>query len=156
MSGLFDADGNPDSGWLADPGASLQTMLANPAQRNALIAFVDEAMGGFGDLARGVVATGELRGDLLHPREPVLALARDMVEQRAKVAGTAGLQAPAVERIAEALPAGIQPGRRAGIAERLAPHAPVAARERLEIVRCLCHASSAVARMLATRRWRRH
>ncbi len=44
--GLFDADGNPDSGWLADPGASLQTMLANPAQRNALIAFVDEAMGG--------------------------------------------------------------------------------------------------------------
>lgn len=44
--GLFDAEGNPDSDWLADPVASLKTMLANPAQRAALIAFVDEAMGG--------------------------------------------------------------------------------------------------------------
>lgn len=44
--GLFDAAGNPNQGWFANPEASLKTMLANEAQREALIAFVDEAMGG--------------------------------------------------------------------------------------------------------------
>jgi hypothetical protein len=44
--GLFDASGNPNQGWFANPEASLRTMLADAAQRQALIAFVDEAMGG--------------------------------------------------------------------------------------------------------------
>lgn len=44
--GLFDAAGNPNQGWFANPEASLKNMLADPAQRAALIAFVDEAMGG--------------------------------------------------------------------------------------------------------------
>jgi large repetitive protein len=44
--GIFDAGGSPNQGWLADPGASLKTMLASPAQRAALIAFVDDALGG--------------------------------------------------------------------------------------------------------------
>ena len=44
--GIFDADGNPNQGWFADPGASLKTMLFSPAQRGALIAFVDDALGG--------------------------------------------------------------------------------------------------------------
>ena len=44
--GLFDASGNPNGDWFAHPEASLKTMLADPAQRAALIAFVDEAMGG--------------------------------------------------------------------------------------------------------------
>ena len=44
--GIFDADGSPNQGWFADPEASLKSMLANEAQRDALIAFVDEAMGG--------------------------------------------------------------------------------------------------------------
>ncbi|MGE4052638.1 MAG: hypothetical protein AB7F38_16320, partial [Piscinibacter sp.] len=44
--GLFDAAGNPNQGWFANPEASLKTMLADEAQREALIAFVDDAMGG--------------------------------------------------------------------------------------------------------------
>ncbi|MFT3666668.1 DUF6603 domain-containing protein [Piscinibacter sp.] len=44
--GLFDANGNPNQGWFAHPEDSLKNMLADPAQRAALIAFVDEAMGG--------------------------------------------------------------------------------------------------------------
>lgn len=44
--GIFDADGSPNQGWFAHPEESLKDMLANPAQREALIAFVDEAMGG--------------------------------------------------------------------------------------------------------------
>ena len=44
--GLFDSHGNPNGGWFADPEGSLKTMLSDPDQRAALIAFVDEAMGG--------------------------------------------------------------------------------------------------------------
>nr|MBA3774065.1 hypothetical protein [Ramlibacter sp.] len=44
--GLFDSAGNPSGGWLADPEGSLKTMLFDPGQRAALIAFVDEAMDG--------------------------------------------------------------------------------------------------------------
>jgi len=44
--GLFDADGDPNQDWFANPEQSLKTMLANPAQREALMAFIDEAMGG--------------------------------------------------------------------------------------------------------------
>ncbi len=44
--GIFQADGSPNQGWFARPEDFLKSMLADPAQRNALIAFVDEAMGG--------------------------------------------------------------------------------------------------------------
>ena len=44
--GIFDAGGNPNQGWFAHPEDSLENMLANEAQRAALIAFVDEALGG--------------------------------------------------------------------------------------------------------------
>lgn len=44
--GIFDSSGNPNQGWFANPEASLKNMLANEAQRDALIAFVDEALGG--------------------------------------------------------------------------------------------------------------
>ena len=44
--GLFDASGNPNQGWFAHPEDSLKRMLASEAQREALIAFVDEALGG--------------------------------------------------------------------------------------------------------------
>ncbi|MDB5750809.1 MAG: putative transcriptional activator SRCAP-like protein, partial [Ramlibacter sp.] len=44
--GIFDAHGNPNQGWFANPEAALKNMLANEAQRSALIAFVDDAMGG--------------------------------------------------------------------------------------------------------------
>ena len=44
--GLFDADGDPNQDWFANPEQSLKSMLANPAQREALMAFIDEAMGG--------------------------------------------------------------------------------------------------------------
>ncbi|MBS0435118.1 MAG: hypothetical protein JSR75_09535 [Proteobacteria bacterium] len=44
--GLFDAAGQPNQNWFAHPEDSLRNMLANEAQRAALIAFVDEALGG--------------------------------------------------------------------------------------------------------------
>ena len=44
--GIFQADGSPNQGWFARPEDYLKNMLADPAQRDALIAFVDEAMGG--------------------------------------------------------------------------------------------------------------
>ncbi len=44
--GIFEADGSPNQGWFARPEDFLKNMLADPAQRDALIAFVDEAMGG--------------------------------------------------------------------------------------------------------------
>ena len=44
--GLFDADGDANQDWFANPEQSLKSMLANPAQREALMAFIDEAMGG--------------------------------------------------------------------------------------------------------------
>ena len=44
--GLLDDDGDPNPDWFGDPEESLTTMLADDGQREALIAFVDEAMGG--------------------------------------------------------------------------------------------------------------
>ncbi|HSC90106.1 MAG TPA: hypothetical protein VLB86_00480, partial [Gaiellaceae bacterium] len=44
--GLLDADGDPNPGWFGDPAESLSTVLADEGQREALIEFVDEAMGG--------------------------------------------------------------------------------------------------------------
>ena len=44
--GVFTPAGDPNPDWFGDPGASLATMLANAQQRDALIAFVDEALGG--------------------------------------------------------------------------------------------------------------
>ena len=44
--GFFDSDGDPEPGWLGDPGESLGTVLAADGQREALISFVDEALGG--------------------------------------------------------------------------------------------------------------
>lgn len=44
--GIFDASGQPNQGWFADPESSLKRMLSSPAQREALLAFIDEALGG--------------------------------------------------------------------------------------------------------------
>jgi len=44
--GLVDASGNPVEGWFADPGRHLSRVLANPAQRQALVALVDDLLGG--------------------------------------------------------------------------------------------------------------
>ena len=44
--GVFTPEGDPNPNWFGDPGASLATILANRQQRDALIAFVDEALGG--------------------------------------------------------------------------------------------------------------
>jgi hypothetical protein len=44
--GIFTPAGQPNPDWFGDPEASLKTVLANHAQRDALVAFVDEAMGG--------------------------------------------------------------------------------------------------------------
>src|SRR5689334_16035079 len=44
--GIFTPGGSPNPDWFGHPEASLTAMLSNPAQRAALIAFVDRALGG--------------------------------------------------------------------------------------------------------------
>ncbi|HSQ28716.1 MAG TPA: DUF6603 domain-containing protein [Gemmatimonadaceae bacterium] len=44
--GLFTPTGDPNPSWFGNPEASLKNILANDDQRAAIIAFVDEAMGG--------------------------------------------------------------------------------------------------------------
>ena len=44
--GIFTPGGSPNPDWFGHPEASLTSMLSNPAQRAALIAFVDRALGG--------------------------------------------------------------------------------------------------------------
>ncbi|MGE0100786.1 MAG: DUF6603 domain-containing protein [Blastocatellales bacterium] len=44
--GVFTPSGDPNPDWFGDPEASLKNVLAKEAQRDALLAFVDEAMGG--------------------------------------------------------------------------------------------------------------
>ncbi len=44
--GIFTPDGDPNPDWFGHPEDSLKTILANRAQRQALLAFVDEALGG--------------------------------------------------------------------------------------------------------------
>ena len=44
--GLFDAAGTPNEDWFQDPEDYLGSVLAEDAQREALLAFVDEALGG--------------------------------------------------------------------------------------------------------------
>ena len=44
--GLFDEDGDPNPAWFSSPDESLTSMMANDVQREALISFVDEVLGG--------------------------------------------------------------------------------------------------------------
>ena len=44
--GFFDSHGDPEPGWLGNPGDSLSTVLVDDGQREALMSFVDEALGG--------------------------------------------------------------------------------------------------------------
>ena len=44
--GLLDDSNEFQSDWLSNPGRYLSTVLANPTQRNALIQFVDDVLGG--------------------------------------------------------------------------------------------------------------
>lgn len=70
--GVFTPDGNPNPNWFGDPEASLKDMLANEAQRDALVAFVDEAMGGADRTTdpRGVVWL-----PIVHLEDPDLTIA---------------------------------------------------------------------------------
>jgi large repetitive protein len=44
--GLIDEDGDAVDSWFADPGRHLSRVLANPVQRGALVALVDDLLGG--------------------------------------------------------------------------------------------------------------
>ncbi|MGI9052148.1 MAG: DUF6603 domain-containing protein [Ilumatobacteraceae bacterium] len=44
--GLFEPGGSPNIGWFESPEDSLGSIISNDGQRNALLAFVDEALGG--------------------------------------------------------------------------------------------------------------
>lgn len=55
--GVFTPSGDPNPDWFGNPEASLANVLANDDQRHALLAFIEEAMGGAGRTtdSRGVV-----------------------------------------------------------------------------------------------------
>ena len=44
--GFLDDGGGPNSAWFGAPDESMKTMLSNDVQREALVAFVDDALGG--------------------------------------------------------------------------------------------------------------
>jgi large repetitive protein len=78
--GLFTPAGDPNPDWFGDPEASLTTMLENDDQRNALIAFVDEAMGG---ADRTTDPTGVIWLPIVHLDDPDLTIAMTIDDQPA-------------------------------------------------------------------------
>lgn len=78
--GVFTPGGSPNPDWFGNPEASLKDMLANEDQRDALIAFVDEAMGGADRTTdpRGVVWL-----PIVHLDDPDLTIAITVDESQA-------------------------------------------------------------------------
>jgi large repetitive protein len=70
--GVFTPAGEPNSDWFGDPEASLKMMLASDEQRHALVAFVDEAMGG---ADRTTDPTGVIWLPIVHIDDPDLTVA---------------------------------------------------------------------------------
>jgi large repetitive protein len=77
--GIFRPDGDPDPDWFGDPGASLATMLENDDQRAALVAFVDEALGG---ADRSTDPTGVIWLPIVELREQHLTIAVTVDEEQ--------------------------------------------------------------------------
>ncbi len=78
--GLLKPDGQPDPDWLKDPASRLAGMLARDSQRAALLAFVDEALGGS---ARETDARGVIWLPLVELPAPKLGLFITVDEQPA-------------------------------------------------------------------------
>ena len=78
--GLLKPDGQPDPDWLKDPASRLAGMLARDSQREALLAFVDEALGGS---ARETDARGVIWLPLIELPSPRLGLFITVDEQPA-------------------------------------------------------------------------
>jgi len=76
--GIFDASGNPNQGWFADPESSLKSMLSSTAQREALIAFIDEALGGADRASEG----GVIWLPIVSLDDPALSIALTIDEGR--------------------------------------------------------------------------
>ena len=70
--GIFTSSGEPNPNWFGDPEASLKMVLANDDQRDALVAFVDEAMGG---ADRTTDPTGVIWLPIVHLDDPDLTIA---------------------------------------------------------------------------------
>lgn len=79
--GVFTPEGEPDPAWFGDPGRALGRMLANQAQREALIAFVDEALGG---ADRSADPRGVLWLPIVELRDPALTIAVTMDDRPAE------------------------------------------------------------------------
>ncbi len=77
--GIFTADGEPNPGWFGNPEASLKNMLADAQQREALVAFVDEAMGG---ADRSTDPRGVVWLPIVHLDDPDLTIAVTVDESR--------------------------------------------------------------------------
>lgn len=77
--GIFE-DGEPNPQWFGQPEASLKKMLSNPDQRGALIAFVDEAMGG---ADRSTDPRGVVWLPIVHIDDPDLTVSITVDEQAA-------------------------------------------------------------------------
>jgi len=63
-------DGSPDPGWLGDPAARLGTVLADDAQRQALVSFLDEVLDDGSVAAALVDAEVRPHGVGMRPAEP--------------------------------------------------------------------------------------
>ena len=103
-SACFDANGDPNPDWFGDPEASLKTMLADDEQREALIAFVDEAMGG---ADRDTDPTGvDLAADRLarRPRTRRRGHDRRLARRRRRTSASASPCAPPPRRRARRSP----------------------------------------------------
>ncbi|MEO6525022.1 MAG: DUF6603 domain-containing protein [Gemmatimonadaceae bacterium] len=77
--GVFTPDGSPNPSWFGNPEESLGSILSNDEQRAALIAFVDEAMGGADRTTdpRGVVWL-----PIVHLEDPDLTVAVTVDDSR--------------------------------------------------------------------------
>ena len=80
--GLLQPDGQPDPGWLQDPASRLAGVLARDEQRAALLAFVNEALGGS---ARETDARGVIWLPLLELNTPPLTVFVTVDEQPADI-----------------------------------------------------------------------
>ena len=77
--GIFTPGGSPNADWFSDPAASLKSMLGNADQRQALIAFVDAALGG----ADRSTEAGVIWLPVVEVAEPPLLFALTLDEGRA-------------------------------------------------------------------------
>ncbi len=78
--GVLNPSGQPNPDWFGNPEASLKKILENDSQRDALIAFVDEAMGG---ADRTTDPTGVVWLPIIELEDPLITIAVTVDDSKA-------------------------------------------------------------------------